>query len=197
MMHKSFGVEVKRRDENGGRIIISTPGLDRDNDRIDPFAIRLENYQRNPIVLFGHKYNDPLSVVGRARDVSVSAAGLVADFELRPAANESDPQNVVRLLWAGDWLRTASIGFTPYKWTDNEHGGRDYTDIELIEFSLVPVPSQPSATALRMAAKALDGGDVDAVATAGAGGLSMLERDLLFDRLADLLDAVRSAFGLD
>jgi hypothetical protein len=76
------------------------------------------------------------------------------DFELRPAANEYDPQNIVRLLWEGGWVKTASVGFIPNMETAtmNDEGGWDIRDWELLEWSLVPIPANQEA--LRLAAKA-------------------------------------------
>jgi HK97 family phage prohead protease len=167
MDRKSFDLDVKSAQPNGGRVVITVPAVDRDRDRIDPLGIDLENYRKNPTVIFGHEYRAPWAVIGKTTALDVSPAGIVATFELRPAANESDPQHIVRLLWGGGWLKTASIGFTPIKWEPNELGGKDYSAIELLEWSLVPVPAQ--ASAISLAAKALGGGR-GAVAKSGDGG---------------------------
>jgi HK97 family phage prohead protease len=156
-MNKTFALTVKAQRQDGGTVVISTPSLDRDKDRVDPMGARLEAYHANPVVCFGHLYREPWAVVGRTRKLDVSPAGLVADFELRPPANDADPQTIVRLLWGGGWLRSASIGFTPIRWTENDQGGKDYHEWELLEWSLTPVPAQ--ADALALAVKALARGD--------------------------------------
>ncbi len=153
-VHKNFEVKLLDKRDNGGRIIISTGHPDRQRDRVIPTGARLENYQRNPIVQWGHNYKDPFATIGRTTALTVSPDGLIADFELRPAANDADPQNVVLLLWNGEWIKTASIGFVPLAGKGNELGGNDFTEWELLEWSLVPVPA--NAEALRLAMKSLD-----------------------------------------
>ena len=154
IQHKTFTAEIVQKSNTGGRIVISTAGVDRDNDRVLPDGVILDNYTKNPVVMWGHSYGAPADLIGRAVNLDVGADGITADFELRPAANDQDPQNIVRLLWEGGWVRTASIGFRPIAAQANEWGGKDFTAWELLEFSLVPVPA--NAAALRLAAKALD-----------------------------------------
>lgn len=149
--HKTFEIKVLDRRKDGGRIVISTGGVDRDKDRVMPRGARLDNYLKNPVVQWGHNYFDPWATVGRSSVVEISDDGVVADFELRPAANEQDPQNIVLLLWEGEWIRTASIGFKPEEAVPNDFGGLDFNIWELLEWSLVPIPANQDA--LRLAAK--------------------------------------------
>lgn len=157
IQHKTFTAEIESKSAGGGRIVISTADVDRDHDRVMPRGAILDNYLKNPVVMWGHNYYDPADMIGRATNLEVTDAGIMADFELRPAANDQDPQNIVRLLWDGGWVRTASIGFRPIEMTPNEFGGNDIRAWELLEFSLVSVPA--NAAALRLAAKALDKAD--------------------------------------
>jgi HK97 family phage prohead protease len=153
MQHKTFAVTVEQKDSSGGRIRISSQQVDRDRDRVVSGGVVLANYLQNPIVLWGHGYYEPWQTIGRTENIEVLDGELVADFELRPAANEQDPQNVVRLLWEGGWINAASIGFNPLRWQENDLGGRDITEWELLEWSLVPIPANQNA--LRLAAKAM------------------------------------------
>jgi len=156
MIRKAFDIEVTERRKDGGRIVINTDVLDRDRDRVFPSGARVDNYLANPVVQFAHNYREPWATIGKTNSLTITEHGIEADFELRPAANEHDPQNIVLLLWNGGWIRTASIGFNPTRAEDNEEGGRNYVDWELLEWSLVPVPA--NQTALRLAVKALDDG---------------------------------------
>ena len=135
-------------------MIASTPSVDRDRDRVMPLGADLTNFTKNPVLIFGHNYTDPWSIIGRAAETMVGADGVRFRPELRQAANETDPMNIIRLLWEQDLLRAASIGFNPMEWKENEFGGRDFTRWELLEISLVPIPA--NADALRLAAKAVD-----------------------------------------
>jgi hypothetical protein len=151
MVRKILEIKVVDRRKDGGRITISTGSPDRDRDRVFPRGARLDDYLKNPIVQWGHNYFDPWATVGRSSSIEIGDDGVIADFDLRPAANEADPQNIVLLLWDGEWVRTASIGFIPLKAEPNEFGGLDFLEWELLEWSLVPVPANQDA--LRLAAK--------------------------------------------
>lgn len=162
LMRKQFAIVVKEMRPNGGQILISTGAVDRDRDRVLPHGGRIDNYMKNPVVQWGHNYYDPWATIGRTNKIEISDEGIVADFDLRPAANEQDPQNVILLLWNGGWVNAASIGFDPTGgpprsrgWEENDLGGRDFTEWELLEWSLVPIPANQEA--LRLAAKALTG----------------------------------------
>jgi len=138
---------------NNGQIIITTPALDRDHDRVIPAGILMDNYMQNPVVQWGHNYHDPWATIGKATRLEVGADSIVASFEFREPANEGDPMNIIRSLWEGGFINAASIGFYPTKATPNESGGMDFEEWELLEFSLVPVPANQEA--LRLAVKSL------------------------------------------
>jgi len=139
--------------ENGGRIRINTDAIDRDKDRVFPSGAVLDSYLKNPVVQWGHNYRDPWATIGRTLGIERSSASITVDFELRDPANESDPMNVISLLWSQGYVKTASIGFRPLEYVENETGGYDYKSWELLEWSLVPIPANQEA--LRLAYKGL------------------------------------------
>lgn len=159
MLHKTF--EIKAAED--GRMIASTPDVDRDKDRVIATGARLDNFLKNPVLMYGHNYRDPWALIGKAADLRVDAGGINFQPELREPANDSDPMTVIRALWDQKLLRAASIGFNPTKWIENEVGGRDFVEWELLEISIVPIPANQNA--LRLAAKAIDGGGEDSGAT--------------------------------
>ncbi len=159
MLHKTF--EIKAAED--GRMIASTPDVDRDKDRVIATGARLDNFLKNPVLMYGHNYRDPWALIGKAADLQVDAGVINFQPELREPANDSDPMTVIRALWDQKLLRAASIGFNPTKWMENEVGGRDFVEWELLEISIVPIPANQNA--LRLAAKAIDGGGEDSGAT--------------------------------
>lgn len=159
MLHKTF--EIKAAED--GRMIASTPDVDRDKDRVIATGARLDNFLKNPVLMYGHNYRDPWALIGKAADLQVDAGGINFQPELREPANDSDPMTVIRALWDQKLLRAASIGFNPTKWMENEVGGRDFVEWELLEISIVPIPANQNA--LRLAAKAIDGGSEDPITT--------------------------------
>ena len=159
MLHKTF--EIKAAAD--GRMIASTPDVDRDKDRVIATGARLDNFLKNPVLMYGHNYRDPWALIGKAADLQVDAGGINFQPELREPANDSDPMTVIRALWDQKLLRAASIGFNPTKWMENEVGGRDFVEWELLEISIVPIPANQNA--LRLAAKAIDGGSEELATT--------------------------------
>jgi HK97 family phage prohead protease len=159
MLHKTF--EIKAAAD--GRMIASTPDVDRDKDRVIATGARLDNFLKNPVLMYGHNYRDPWALIGKAADLQVDAGGINFQPELREPANDSDPMTVIRALWDQKLLRAASIGFNPTKWMENEVGGRDFVEWELLEISIVPIPANQNA--LRLAAKAIDGGGEELATT--------------------------------
>jgi hypothetical protein len=142
-------IDVKHVRKDGGDIRITTPQLDRQRDRVLPAGGRLDNYRRNPVVQWGHAYQEPWQTIGRTLDLSITADGIDASFELREPASETDPQHIVLQLWNERFINTASIGFQPLEATPNDFGGLDFVEWELLEWSLVPIPA--NASALRLA----------------------------------------------
>jgi HK97 family phage prohead protease len=140
--------------KDGDWLIASMPTLDRDRDRIFPLGIDLRNFQRNPIMFFGHNYRDPWAVIGTAAELQVSQDALKVRPELRAPANESDPMHIILALWRDNILRAASIGFIPRKSKPNDAGGLDFEETELLEISIVPLPANQDA--LRLALKAFE-----------------------------------------
>jgi hypothetical protein len=151
LTHKILDITTLERRKDGGRITITTGNPDREHDRVFPQGAKLENYLKNPVVLWGHNGYTADALIGRTKTIEVAETGIVADFELRPAASEADPQHIVLLLWEKEFVRASSIGFWPASAVPNDLGGTDFVSWELLEFSLCSVPMNPEA--LRLAAK--------------------------------------------
>lgn len=122
------------------RFCISTAGVDRDNDTVDAKGWLLDNYKRNPVVLWAHDYDE--LPVGKATSIGVEGGRLIADAEF---ADHPFADTVFRLL-KGGFLNATSVGFRPATYKMNEaRGGLDFETQELLEFSIVPVPANPEA----------------------------------------------------
>ena len=165
LQHRIFPVEIKeiREDGSGGRIRITTSSTDRDGDIVESTGAIIENYMKSPTVQWAHNYRDPWAVIGKTTALEIGPTYIDAEFELRPAANESDPMHIISLLWNGSWVNAASIGFRPIEFEeipkeddDDEFGwpAYRYTKYEIVEWSLVPIGANQDA--LRRTLKALD-----------------------------------------
>jgi HK97 family phage prohead protease len=136
------------------RFCISTGAVDREQDSVAVTGWDLRQYQRNPVVLWGHDASR--LPIGRAFDVKVEGDTLMASVEFIPEMTPEAgafAEAIYRLAKQG-FLGATSVGFRPLKWeytTDKERGaddwfpGIDFTEQELVEFSIVTVPANPEA----------------------------------------------------
>ncbi len=131
------------------RFVASTEAVDRYGDIVRADGWRLDNYRRNPIVLFGHYHDTP---VGTAPEVEVKSKALHIGIKLAEAGT-SQVVDYVRALVAQGVLRAVSVSFLPIKWTEryDESGGRksfvgyEFLEHELLENSIVSVPANQEA----------------------------------------------------
>jgi len=147
-MEKIFNLTstFKALDEDDGGVHIcgmaSTSDFDRAGDTIDATAWTkggLNNFEKNPIILFNHDYNKP---IGRATGLKVTDNGL----ELKAKISKSAPDHVAQLVKEGI-LGAFSVGFR-VKDADylTETDGLKIKDAELFEVSVVSVPCNQAAT---------------------------------------------------
>ena len=187
-------VELKEVDPATGMrdiaIVISTAVQDRDDDIITVDGWEIDNYLKNPVVLYGHNYRG--LPIAQALEIGVTDGKLMALDRFTPADVNPFGYTVYRLV-EGGFIRAASVGFRPikYLWND-DHKGYDFEQQELLEHSFVPVPSNP-----------------EALVAAAAGGIDLapmrewaekLLDDPESDRVAlwlprETLEAVRKAAG--
>ena len=131
-------------DEEGSVMIrgmASTADFDRAGDSISSDAWTkggLNNFEKNPIILFNHDYNRP---IGRATGLKTTPTGLELTAKISKAAGD-----VVDLVKDGV-LGAFSVGFR-VKDADyiEETDGLKIKDAELFEVSVVSVPCNQSAT---------------------------------------------------
>lgn len=126
---------------------ISTGSVDRDNDTLDPKGWQLDNYKSNPVVLFAHDYKS--LPVAKCIDIKSTDTALIATAEFLPEGKHPFADTVYDMLKAG-FLNATSVGFRAIEHQpNNERKGYDYKRQELMEFSIVPIPSNQDALAQR------------------------------------------------
>ena len=155
-LHKQFSAEIKAIEgkDRTVRFTITNGDRDRDNDTINPAGWELEAYLKNPVVLWAH---DQRSLpVGKASalkmvDVHHTPTGhqgkMDADAQFTSDEEYAFGATVHRLVMGG-YLNAVSVGFNPIEWKYREDGkdrGIDFLKQELMEFSVVPVPSNRGA----------------------------------------------------
>lgn len=122
---------------------ITTAARDRESDTLAADGWKVDNYLKNPVVLWAHDYRS--LPIGRSKSLSRTEGGLssVAEFASRDLNPLGD--TVLRMIRA-KYLNATSVGFNPMKWAWNETaGGVDFVEHELLEYSVVPVPANPEA----------------------------------------------------
>lgn len=143
------GVHTRANDDGSYEITIAANNVARDNLDVDLDSLKLENYLRNPVVLWSHDMTIP--PIGRSVSVRKADGKLTTRFEFAKGYQLAED---IRSLWDQGILRAASI-----RWGGGEVSYPDsgplmrFKDSELIEWSIVPVGSDPDA--LRQAARSL------------------------------------------
>ena len=153
-------VQIKATETGDGltRVIASTPDVDRYGDIVDPSWSEkgLEEYRSNPIILWQH---DPtIPAIGRPERVEVVDGKLVADIRFDDSEENALGRLVKSQIERG-FLNSVSVGFAPGKSTPRAALSKDdprrsssgfvYSDSYLHEISVVNVPANPAALALR------------------------------------------------
>lgn len=137
---------------DGLDFVMSDDAVDSYDDVIDPEGWKLSRFKgknANPVALYGH---DQSSLpIGVWESVRVEAGKLLGRLKLAEPGT-SPFIDAIRSLLRQKILRAVSVGFIPLEWGPRpgaKRGGYLYTATELIECSVVAVPANPHATALR------------------------------------------------
>lgn len=147
-MKKTYlrGIATKAAD-GSFRVLASTAAIDRQGDTVRQDGWELENFKKNPVILWAHNYDE--LPIGKATDIGVSVQGLEITFEFAPAEGNPKAAQVQKLMEEG-FLNAVSVGFIP-----KERNGNVIIRSELLELSVVPVPANQEALRLAMS-KGLD-----------------------------------------
>lgn len=124
--------------------VLSSEAPDRVGDIIRVAGWDLTNFVRNPVMLFGHSHN--ALPIGTWPVVKKVPPVLIGEGQLA----ETDFAGEVGILIADGVLRGVSVGFRPKAFAalfdENENFiGFDFTESDLLEASIVPVPMHPDA----------------------------------------------------
>ena len=146
----SKAVEVNEKDRTA-KFIISDDLPDRMEEIVEQ-SWQTENYENNPIVLWGHDPSQPENVLGQSLGLETekgkdgvtrtSSTVKFSDEGINPKADMVFKQIIAGI------LRTVSVGFIPHSFKTNDENVDVLADNELLEFSVVPIPANPRAVAL-------------------------------------------------
>jgi len=199
--------------------IISNENRDRHGTVIKLNGWRLDNYRNNPIVGYQHNlYGDmcnspnPDDIIGKS-EVFVEGKNLIGRLTFEPPEINPLAEKIFQKVKFGT-LRTASVGFMPHKATvygkgeeaaDGKNPTEYYEDVELMEWSIVNIPSNPTALkrefsvqsdrAVKYLLKAFDGkvsiDDLMKMTVKGVIGMltgESLQRDINEKAESDIID---------
>ncbi len=147
-IYKTYGVVLKEEDDASRSFwaVASTEEADRDGDVLTTGGWELENFRKNPVVLFAHKYDSP--PVAKVLETRIADGKLM--FKLQFATRAEYPfADTIYKLYRGGFLRSFSVGFIPKDWEElaGTSKGRHFKQQELVEISAVPIPTNPKALA--------------------------------------------------
>jgi HK97 family phage prohead protease len=145
-IYKVLDCEVKKISERSYEFTASNATQDRDGEVIDPLGWDLKNFKKNPVIMYAHDYRT--LPIGRASRVWVSEGKELKNVVEFPPEGTYEFADIVERLVDTGYLKTESVGFIPKKWEDGDgekSPRRTYTKQELLEISIVPVPSNPDA----------------------------------------------------
>lgn len=123
--------------------VISDGSLDRHGTRINPKGWDLAAFKRNPIALFGHSGGFP---IGQWENVRVEGEKLLGRLVLAAKGTSARIDELASLVEQGI-LRAVSVGFSVLEYGTPGKSQFDYEKQELLEVSLVSVPSNTNALA--------------------------------------------------
>lgn len=133
-----------RASEGAGLdFVISDGSLDRHGTRINPNGWDLTAFKRNPIALFGHSGGFP---IGRWENVRSEGGQLLGRLVFAAKGTSARIDELASLVEQGI-LRAVSVGFAVLKYGTPGKSEYDFEAQELMEVSLVSVPSNTNALA--------------------------------------------------
>ncbi|CAL9968038.1 head maturation protease [Vibrio phage D51] len=145
-LDSSFKIKEMPDEQDNSKLTVagyaSTVSEDRAGDIIPMSAWEnkeaLDNYLKNPIILFQHDHDEP---IGKMVDYQIDETGLYVEIEIFNV-----DQRVYKLVKEGV-LKAFSVGFRmkDYKY-DQDKGVFIITELELFEISVVSIPCNQDST---------------------------------------------------
>jgi HK97 family phage prohead protease/HK97 family phage major capsid protein len=148
-LNSSFETKALKKGSKSLKIAgyANTTAKDRAGDVVtaEAWAKGVENYRRNPVLLYQHKHDCP---IGRVDNIRVDKKGIYVEGAVSEAAEKN---HGVQTLIKDGALKSFSVGF---RVKDGKYNREDdsmiITDVELLEISVVSVPcNQDSLFSIR------------------------------------------------
>jgi len=167
--------ENEDEERKEAMLYASTRTLDRDAEIILPDGIQLEQYRKNPVLLWGHQWGE--LPIGSMKNLYSDTYGLRGTAMFADTQQAKDVWQLVK----GGHVRTSSIGFIPTEVITRDRNPKEFAQMVtyaknawaefgddeaaavrafitksiLLENSIVPVPANPDATIQSVYGKSL------------------------------------------
>ena len=164
MEKKIFNIKVLKdvtSDPRVLRFVASTNDIDRDGDIIDVDGWNLNEWQKNPVIMWAHDYTLPPIAKGIRAERDIRNNQLVIDArfptisELAPEGNPSEHAKFIETIfqmYKTDCLNAVSVGCSYDKIDENTNTNPKYANCRyhvvkqtLMELSCCPIGSNPNA----------------------------------------------------
>lgn len=184
-------------EDNPLDFVLSDESVDRAGDVIRVKGWETSDFARNPIALFGHAHDQ---IIGTWKNVRVEGKKLMGTLSPVEPGTSALADTVISLI-KQRVLRAVSVGFAPVEANPRKGGGYEFTKASLHEVSVVAVPCNANALAVKMV-KATNPDLVDLLfAKSSAEAVPELDGQLTQHELeTPNLDAARTrlkALGID
>ena len=165
MIRKTFALKSSDLGDRRIRFVGSDESLDRDGEIVSLAGWDISNYMKNPVVLYGHNYIGLPIAKTQSIAFDQRAKQMVFDIYF-PSIKDlsSDPENPSEHALTVDaiynmakigLLNATSVGFRGLDYEPTAEG-RKWNKQELMEISIVPIPSNPNAVSMLRSAGVSD-----------------------------------------
>ncbi len=146
--------------ESRVHFVMSTDRIDREKEKIELDGWGLEEYRKNPVLLWSHDWNR--SPIGRMENVMVTEKGLEGDAVFCSKEVDEFAWSIGQKVLGG-YLNCGSVGFkvVDYEIVDHRRCPEEKADIiykkmELLEFSICNIPCNTESRAVPTGSKVLE-----------------------------------------
>jgi HK97 family phage prohead protease len=190
MIRKIFTTQIKEVEGTPRTLefTITAETEDRDGEVVKASGGVFDNYVKNPVVLWVHDYKG--LPVGKTIAMAREGPSIKAVVEF-PTKEEYEYADTVYKLCKGGYLGAVSIGFIPLesvKGKSDSEPSRTFTKWELLEFSIVPVPSNPDTLVMARESGLISVKEFNALLEKGASYNEQLNRNQLQDACWQMMD---------
>lgn len=167
---------VKELGDGVFEAIVTTPEKDRTGENIITTGVDPSTWEKTGMpVLYGHDYSG--LPIGKGLSFTEMKSKFKARFQL--AVEEYPFAATVAKMIQGGYLNAVSIGGIVKKWSE------DYmtiVEMEMVEFSVVPIPANPSALITSRSLESATGKSIETI----KNEFQDFSRSILLDKVADM-----------